>query len=264
VNTRGRALRILNARAFSFCVFLDYDMPQVSRRPHLSPSGSLFKLTAAGALGYLIGTFPTADIAAKYAGRNSRANVVDLRASGTGNPGALNAAKVLGLRWGGAVLAGDVLKGAAASLLGRRLAGDNGAYAAGATAVIGHCAPVWTGFRGGKGLATSAGTSLVCFPAYMPFDLGLGGATLVLSGGRAGTASYLASGVFVAAALFWWRAKKGNLWGPRASAGLPLYAIASSAIIAYRFLTAAPTVTKGLDDAEFQAGLVVEESAVAS
>ncbi len=203
----------------------------------MSERGSIGLLTA-GAVGYLVGTFPTADIAARHAARTNGDKVVDLRVAGTGNPGALNASKMLGTKWGMAVLGGDVVKGALASLLGKRIAGDNGAYAGGAAAVVGHCAPVWTRFRGGKGVATSAGTSLVCFPAYMPFDVGLAGATLMLSRGRAGAATYTASAVFVAAATYWWHSKKGNLWGPKATAGLPLYALASSAIIAYRFLGA--------------------------
>ena len=195
----------------------------------------------AAAIGYLAGTFPTADIVARYAARSDGEEAVDLRASGTGNPGALNAAKVLGWKWGAVVLGGDLVKGVLASLAGRAVAGDGGAYAAGSGAVIGHCAPVWSGFRGGKGLATSAGTSLVCFPAYMPIDVSLAAGTLMLSRGRAGTATYVASAVFIAAAVYWWRARKGNFWGPKPTVGLPLYAISSSAIIAYRFLTAPPS-----------------------
>jgi len=211
--------------------------------------------------GYLAGTFPTADIVTRYAASRDGHEITDLRDAGTGNPGALNAAKTLGWRWGALVLAGDALKGALASAMGRWLAGDNGAYAAGSGAVIGHCAPLWNRFRGGKGLATSAGTSLVCFPAYMPIDVGLAAATLALSRWRAGTATYVASAVFIGAAVYWWRARKGNLWGPKPTVGLPLYAISSSAIIAYRFLTAPPSLeaeSAGADEVS------EPESAVAS
>jgi glycerol-3-phosphate acyltransferase PlsY len=75
----------------------------------------------------------------------------------------------------------------------------------------------------------------------MPVDVSLAAATLALSRGRAGAATYIASAVFIAAALFWWRGGKGNVWGPKPTIGLPLYAISSSAIIAYRFLKAPPT-----------------------
>jgi glycerol-3-phosphate acyltransferase PlsY len=195
----------------------------------------------AASLGYLVGSFPTADIVTRYAARSDGEKAVDLRTSGTGNPGSLNAAKLLGWKWGGIILAGDVMKGALASWGGRAVAGDNGTYAAGSGAVIGHCAPVWSGFRGGKGVATSAGTSLVCFPAYMPVDISLAAATLMLSRGRAGMATYAASAVFITAAVYWWLRDRGNLWGPKATIGLPLYALSTSAIIAYRFLMA-PTV----------------------
>ena len=206
-------------------------------------SGSWIGTAAAGLAGYLAGTFPTADVVSRYAARRDAGKAVDLRAAGTGNPGTLNAAKLLGWRWGAVVLAGDLVKGALASLLGRAIAGDNGAYAGGSGAVIGHCAPVWNGFRGGKGVATSAGTSLVCFPVYVPVDVSLAAGTLALSRGRAEWATYLASAVFVAAALYWWRRGKGNAWGPRPTVGLPLYALSTSAIIAYRFLTAAPSIS---------------------
>jgi glycerol-3-phosphate acyltransferase PlsY len=217
-------------------------------------------------VGYLIGTFPTADVVSRLAAKqNGDDDAVDLRSAGTGNPGALNAAKTLGWRWGGLILAADVVKGAVASVVGRMLAADNGAYAAGSGAVVGHCAPAWSGFRGGKGLATSAGTSLVCFPAYMPIDVGLAAATLALSRGRAGTATYVASTVFIAAAAYWWRAKKGNLWGPKATAGLPLYALTSSAMIAYRFLSApSSTVEPVIGDEPAAADASELETAVAS
>jgi glycerol-3-phosphate acyltransferase PlsY len=226
---------------------------------------SAIRTGVAALAGYLAGTFPTADVVSLYAAKRDGISLVDLRQAGTGNPGALNAAKTLGWKWGAVVLAGDAVKGALASAAGRVLAGDSGGYAAGSGAVVGHCAPVWSGFRGGKGLATSAGTSLVCFPAYMPIDVGLAAATLALSKGRAGTATYVASAVFIAASVYWWRAKKGNLWGPKPTAGLPLYAIASSAIIAYRFLTAPSMLAQvAAGDALVGAEAIEPESAVAS
>lgn len=222
---------------------------------------SAAKVGLAALAGYLAGTFPTADVVSRYAARNNGEMAVDLRAAGTGNPGALNAAKVLGWKYGAVVLAGDLVKGVLASLAGRAVAGDSGTYAAGSGAVIGHCAPIWSGFRGGKGLATSAGTSLICFPAYMPIDVALAAGTLMLSRGRAGTATYVASAVFIGAAVYWWRARKGNFWGPKPTVGLPLYALSSSAIIAYRFL-AAPTAP--WEETAIEEEFVERESVVAS
>ena len=218
------------------------------RRPHTEehepPTGlweeGRLRTVAAAITGYLVGTIPSADIAARLASR--RRSRSDLRAIGTGNPGALNAAKSLGWKWGALVLAGDLGKGVLASLLGRRIAGDNGAYAAGASSVVGHRLPAWNGFRGVKGVATSAGTSLVCFPVYAPADVGLATALTVLSRGRAEVSAGVTSAVFVLAATYWWAAKRKNAWGPEPTVGLPLYALASSALIIQRLLSAPPPV----------------------
>ncbi len=204
-------------------------------------------LLAAGILGYLAGSFPTADLVSKYV--TGRSGGVGLRAAGSGNPGAVNAATVLGRKWGLLVFAGDMIKGVVACLLGRTVASDNGAYLAGTTAVAGHCYPAWSGFGGG-GVATSFATTLVCFPPYAPFDLAVFTATFFLSRGRASLATpapdtqppglrgvFVASGVFSAAAAYWWLRRKGNLWGPKPTVGLPLYALATSGIIAIRILT---------------------------
>ena len=190
--------------------------------------------------GYLIGTIPSADTAARLASR--RRGSSDLRATGTGNPGALNAAKTLGWKWGALVLTADIGKGVLASIAGRRIAGANGAYAAGAASVVGHCLPVWNGFRGGKGVATSAGTSLVCFPAYAPADVALATGLSFLSRGRAELSAGITSAVFVLAATYWWAAGRKNAWGPEPTAGLPIYAFASSALIIYRLLSAPPPI----------------------
>ena len=74
--------------------------------------------------GYLLGTVPSADVAARVAGGPN------LRSSGSGNPGAVNAAQVLGARYGLAVLAVDIAKGATAGVVGRSLAGAAGSQAA--------------------------------------------------------------------------------------------------------------------------------------
>lgn len=190
--------------------------------------------------GYLIGTIPSADTAARLASR--RRGPSDLRATGTGNPGALNAAKTLGWKWGALVLTADIGKGVLASITGRRIAGANGAYAAGAASVVGHCLPVWNGFRGGKGVATSAGTALVCFPAYAPADVALAAGLSFLSRGRAELSAGVTSAVFVVAATYWWAAGRKNAWGPEPTAGLPLYALVSSALIIQRLLSAPPSI----------------------
>ena len=166
---------------------------------------------------------------------------------GSGNPGAANAIGVLGSRWGYGVMVADIAKGAIASVVGRRVAGGTGAHVAGTAAVCGHCFPVWSGFRGGKGVATSVGQCAATFPAYFPIDVGVAAATAASPRWkrRAFAATTVASATWVTAGLLWWRKGWSNLWGPEPTAALPAAAVASSAVILYKFATApAPAVAQ--------------------
>lgn len=187
-------------------------------------------ILVAGAAGYALGTFPSADVAARLATRGA----VDLRAAGSGNPGATNAAKLLGTGWGIAVLVLDMLKGVAAGFAGLAIGGDGGAYLAATTAIAGHIFPVWSGFRGGKGVATSAGACLAVFPAYFPIDLAVA-AVGALASRRAERATQLSGGVWVTAALVWWLADLPNAWGPEPAWGLFAFAAVSTAMILGKF-----------------------------
>lgn len=188
---------------------------------------------ASAAAGYLIGTVPCADTAARLA----TGGTTDLRHAGTGNPGAVNAMAVLGKSWGWGILAADATKGAVACALGRRLLGPTGAHVAGAAAVVGHCLPVWNGFRGGKGVAVSLGQCAATFPAYLPIDLGVAWAVGRWTG-RTLPGTAVASATWVTAGLLWWRKGWPNGWGPEPTAALPAAAAVSSAVILYKFLTA--------------------------
>ena len=196
----------------------------------------LRRFAAASAAGYVIGTIPSSDIAGRLAG-----STVDLRAEGTGNPGAANAAEVLGARFGLMVMAADISKGVVAGTVGRALAGPDGVHVASTAAVVGHCLPVWNGFRGGKGVATSVGQVLVGFPAYFPIDATVAIVTAAVPWWkqRSFAATTTASVVWIAASTVWWRKRLPNLWGPAPSVALPVSAIASSAVIRWRFLDAA-------------------------
>ena len=191
---------------------------------------------AAAGLGYLIGTFPTATIVA----RRASGGTIDLRQTGTGNPGTANAMKVLGKKAGAAVLVGDVGKGALACALGASVAGPAGAHLAGTVAVAGHCYPVWNGFDGGKGVATSVGQCLATFPAYFPID----GAVAVATASsqrwrqRAFAATVVSSACWVLGSVVWWRKRWPNLWGPEPSALLPIASALSSAMVLKRFVDA--------------------------
>src|SRR3954464_4177380 len=106
---------------------------------------------AALAFGYLLGSIPFGLILTRLAGSG------DIRAIGSGNIGATNVLRTGRKGLAAATLLGDMLKGAAAVLLMRKIGGIDPALAAGFAAVIGHVFPVWLQFKGGKGVATYIG-----------------------------------------------------------------------------------------------------------
>ena len=188
---------------------------------------------ASAVAGYLVGSIPAADAAARLA----TGGATDLRTEGSGNPGAVNAMGVLGKGWGYGILAADTLKGVVACAIGRRLAGNTGAHVAGTAAVVGHCFPLWTRFRGGKGVAVSLGQCVATFPAYVPVDLAVAWGVGKWSG-RALPGTAAASATWVAAGTLWTWRRWPNLWGPPPTAALPLASAVSSAVIIYKFATA--------------------------
>jgi glycerol-3-phosphate acyltransferase PlsY len=115
------------------------------------------------ALSYLLGTFPTALIVARLTGH-------DPTKEGSGNPGASNVYRLAGAQAGAAVFVGDAAKGAIATAVGRAVGGPQFALACGIAAVLGHVFPLFRGFRGGRGVATAAGTVAVLEPVVaLPF-----------------------------------------------------------------------------------------------
>ena len=116
----------------------------------------------AALLGYLIGSIPFGLLLTKAAGLG------DVRKQGSGNIGATNVLRTGNKKLAAATLLLDLVKGLVPVLLAGALWGEVAmAFAAGA-AVIGHCYPVWLGFKGGKGVATNAG---VCFGLAWPIGL---------------------------------------------------------------------------------------------
>lgn len=123
-------------------------------------------------IAYLLGAFPTAILVSRL----SRG--IDLRTHGSGNAGATNAWRVLGWRLGLLVLVVDVAKGALAAAAVPRLplALPSEALAimpllCGVAAVVGHVFPVYTRFRGGKGVATAGGMLFAVAPIPMALAL---------------------------------------------------------------------------------------------
>jgi glycerol-3-phosphate acyltransferase PlsY len=120
---------------------------------------------------YLLGTFPSAEVVARRRG-------VDVRAAGSGNPGASNAFRLLGWKAGVLVFALDAAKGAVAALAGLQIEGRAGALVLGVAAVVGHMLPVTRRFKGGRGVATGAGVLVVIYPLVI---VGAGVLWLVLA-----------------------------------------------------------------------------------
>ncbi len=191
------------------------------------------RLLLAAASGYLLGTVPSADIAARLASGGD----VDLRSSGSRNPGGVNAIRLLGNTPGRAVIVADVAKGYAACACGRLAGGDLGAHVAGVAAVAGHCYPVWSGFAGGKGVATSFGQCLYTFPAFAPVQMATAVAATRIPGvqQRALVSAGAASAAWLAASTLWWKRGLSNSWGPPPTAALPLATAATVLIVGSAF-----------------------------
>jgi acyl phosphate:glycerol-3-phosphate acyltransferase len=117
----------------------------------VQPKGGTRMLTAAVS-SYLVGSFPTAHLLAKWLRR------VDIRKVGVRNMGALNAYRVLGPFWGVATFVVDAGKGAFAVVLAQANGlGVQAMALCGVLAVAGHNWPIFARFRGGKGAATGIG-----------------------------------------------------------------------------------------------------------
>ncbi len=187
-------------------------------------------IVAALIVGYLLGTLPSADLVTWIATRGR----VDIRASGSGNPGAFNALHVIGKTGAAVVLVLDLLKGVAAGLVGWAIAGDSGAYAAALASVVGHIFPVWTRFRGGKGVATAGGTCVTVFPLYAPLGIVVCAGVALLRR-QADLAMTSACALSVVAAVVVLVAGWGNLWGPDPNGWLLAYTGIGSAMIIGKF-----------------------------
>lgn len=120
-------------------------------------------LAAAAVVGYLLGSISPATLLARSRG-------ADLRAAGSGNPGATNVGRVLGRRAGVAVGIADVVKGAVPALLFGLLAEEAGLLA-GFAAVLGHVTSPFLRGRGGRGVATALGAIVGSHPKYAPLVL---------------------------------------------------------------------------------------------
>lgn len=132
---------------------------------------TLLAWAAAAAVGYLIGAINPATLIARPLG-------VDLSRMGSGNPGATNAGRVLGVRWGVIVGALDIVKGFAPAFVFGVLVGEIAGEIAGLAAVLGHITSPFLKGRGGKGVATTLGAILgvqpwFAIPVLIAFGIGV-------------------------------------------------------------------------------------------
>jgi glycerol-3-phosphate acyltransferase PlsY len=135
------------------------------------------------------------------------------------------------------VLAVDVGKGVAAGFAGRALGGDSGAYLAAILVIAGHILPLWSRFRGGKGVATAAGACFAVFPAYFPIFIALAAITAIATR-RAETVAQVSGAAWIIAATVWWTASLPNAWGPEPDFGLLAFAGAATGLILLKFALA--------------------------
>lgn len=115
----------------------------------------------AAVVAYALGNISPASIIA-------RANHVDIRSEGSGNPGTTNVIRVLGLKAGLKTLLFDMVKAFIAVKIGFTLLGSIGGMIGFAGVLLGHCFPVIYKFKGGKGVAAALGAALaLTWPAAM-------------------------------------------------------------------------------------------------
>ena len=137
------------------------------------------------AVSYLLGSLPTGFVAGKL-------NGVDIRQVGSGNMGATNVFRTLGKGWGIAVLLVDMLKGVAGCIVAPMVAVavketgpgatvENLSFLAGVCAILGHNFTIWLGFKGGKGIATTAGVLMVLIPKALGVALVVWILTFIIS-----------------------------------------------------------------------------------
>ena len=110
-------------------------------------------------VGYLLGSISTGVVLSRLFAKT------DIRSQGSGNAGTTNMLRVLGRKMALLTFIGDMLKGIIAVFIGKWLiGGELGGLLGVVGAVLGHYYPLYFGFKGGKGIATSFGSLLFVFP----------------------------------------------------------------------------------------------------
>jgi glycerol-3-phosphate acyltransferase PlsY len=159
-------------------------------------------------VGYLFGSIPFGLILTRLAGAG------DLRTIGSGNIGATNVLRTGRKDLAAATLVLDALKATAATVAAYSLFGESTMLAGAAGAFLGHLYPVWLRFRGGKGVATFLGGSLlICWQAALAFAIVWLG---IAAAARYSSAAALAASVVTPIVMAWF----GNPTAAMVFAGL--------------------------------------------
>ena len=124
--------------------------------------------------GYLLGNIQTAIIVSRAYFHD------DVRNHGSGNAGSTNMVRVFGYGPGAITFAGDFVKALLGILAGQIVCGTVGGYIASLFVVVGHCWPMFAGFRGGKGVASSYSIAIFTFPLGALISLAIGAVLLLL------------------------------------------------------------------------------------
>lgn len=174
-------------------------------------------------VGYFIGSLPTAGWLARLRG-------VDLRASGSKNPGANNARRLGGTTLALSVLLVELAKGLLVVAIGQMIGGDVGAVACGIGAIGGNVYNVWYRFGGGKGLSITAGVLAGAWPTILPLLLAvlIVVTRLTRSSGK-GTLATL--GLLSVSSLLWGLFGLTTAWGIDYLTLLPVLGIGASLVM---------------------------------
>ena len=113
------------------------------------------KAVLCAAVSYILGSISAAVIISRFIFKE------DVRTQGSHNAGTTNMARVFGMGAGLITLAFDILKAVISMALGRALLGSPGFALGAVMCMVGHCWPVFFGFKGGKGVAVCAGIAIM-------------------------------------------------------------------------------------------------------
>lgn len=164
----------------------------------------VFSLIVSGLIAYCLGSISTGLLVARFA------NGPDLRSVGSKNTGASNVLRTMGWKYGLITFLGDFLKAVAACWIGQLMCGSKiGALVCGVMVILGHNWPVFFQFRGGKGVASSCGVMLFCFP--IPALIGYAVAILLIAVTRyisVGSMSMLTVYAILVSCFY----SEGNIW----------------------------------------------------